>query len=286
MFRLALDQGLHLEKVETRHADALFAMVDAHRAELDRWTALPPGVPPGLDGFRRWIGHLRDDDAADRGVTCGIWRGDEPVGMVALGEISAEHLSAVIWGFIAPGRHRRGEGTLASRAMVDYGFRALGLERVEWRCVAENEPSRRLAERLGFEYEARLRHGVVVGDAFRDLIVHGMVAGEWAAACDRVERVRVRPAGADAWEVEGQGTIAVRIDGHTAEIVRLAVEPAARGRQVGRRLVEVALAELRHRGVALVFTRVAARAPAHRRKFLERRGFRPLEGGLWARSIA
>lgn len=182
MFRIDLGEGLHLEKLETRHADALCALVEAHREALDRWSALPTGTPTDPVGLRAWLGAQRELGARNLAITCGIWRGDSLLGLVALAEINADHLFAVIWGFMAPSEQSRGVGTRSASAMTTYGFEALGLERVEWRCVVDNEPIRRLAERLGCTREGTLRSGALIGSRFCDLAVYGMLAGEWAAA--------------------------------------------------------------------------------------------------------
>jgi hypothetical protein len=52
----------------------------------------------------------------------------------------------------APEHRRLGLGTLVSVASVVYGFEKRGLEQVLWDCGEENIGSRRLAEKLGFEF--------------------------------------------------------------------------------------------------------------------------------------
>ncbi|MGW6384808.1 GNAT family N-acetyltransferase [Peribacillus butanolivorans] len=47
--------------------------------------------------------------------------------------------------------------TKAFKTFIDYGFRELGLNRIEVNIAVENKRSRALAERQGFIEEGRLR---------------------------------------------------------------------------------------------------------------------------------
>jgi RimJ/RimL family protein N-acetyltransferase len=51
----------------------------------------------------------------------------------------------------------KGFATEAANALVRYAFGALGMQRVILTCAAENEASRRIAERLNFTFEGRQR---------------------------------------------------------------------------------------------------------------------------------
>lgn len=63
-------------------------------------------------------------------------------------------------GFItAPPARGKGYMTAALRAAVEFGFRELGLARIEWRAHVGNEGSRRVAERVGFQHEGIQRNG-------------------------------------------------------------------------------------------------------------------------------
>ena len=105
MFRLVLHdgirlpEGVHLERVETRHAEALFTLVEAQRTELEAWDVWAARVPSFV-GFAVWLHELRLADARNEAVTCGMWSGDEPLGMVGLGEIDAWNLTATLWTFV------------------------------------------------------------------------------------------------------------------------------------------------------------------------------------------
>lgn len=86
--------------------------------------------------------------------------------------------SAAVGYWMAP--EQRGHGYLseAVSAVVDYGFDALGLERIEWRAFAGNTGSARVAQRNGFRFEG-VRRSASVGRAGReDDWVGSLLAGD------------------------------------------------------------------------------------------------------------
>ncbi len=292
MFALPIGGDDRLERLETRHADALFAVVDRHRDTLGAYDQWPWDLPT-LDACRRWVGQHRDLDARDEALTCGIWRGAELVGLVALGNIDAESLSAVLWGFVAPPVEGSGVATRAVRALFDVGFEGYALERVTYWCAVDNARSRRLAVHLGCAREGELRSFRVIRGRFVDHLAYSALRPEWPAVKERAARVKVRAAragdealmkslgpagrGERTWVADGAGAIRLRVKGACATISGLEVLPVARRRGVGRRLVEVAGGEVAIEGVRVL----RADVPAGARRFAERCGFVDVGGGAW-----
>ena len=67
----------------------------------------------------------------------------------------------------------RGYITEAVRGITRFAFETLGARRVEIRCDARNERSRRVAERAGYELEATLRNYAVAPDGeLHDTLVY------------------------------------------------------------------------------------------------------------------
>jgi hypothetical protein len=57
----------------------------------------------------------------------------------------------------------------------------LGYRRYEWKCNAENLPSRRAAERLGFTFEGIFRQHMIIKGRNRDTAWFSMLDCEWPA---------------------------------------------------------------------------------------------------------
>lgn len=62
---------------------------------------------------------------------------------------------------------------------MHYIFATLGYRRYEWKCNSLNEPSRRAALRLGFQYEGRFRQALVIKGHNRDTDWFSIIDSEW-----------------------------------------------------------------------------------------------------------
>lgn len=82
---------------------------------------------------------------------------------------------------MSPALQRTTAATEAMFLMARYVFDDLGYRRYEWKCNAENAPSRRAAQRLGFTFEGIFRQHMVVKDRNRDTAWFAMLDSEWPA---------------------------------------------------------------------------------------------------------
>ena len=113
-----------------------------------------------------------------------------------------------------PGWHGRGYATEAARALLDYGFRELGLHRIIATCQPENPASYRVMEKIGMRREGHFRKCIYRGgETWWDEYFYAILAEEWGAGgkseCDfgggvgsgREER-GARSVMRDAWNVK------------------------------------------------------------------------------------
>ena len=85
-----------------------------------------------------------------------------------------------------PRRHLLGAGhrplgrtTEALFLVASHVFDELGYRRVEWKCNALDEPSRRAAERFGFTFEGLFRRAMIVRGRSRDTAWYSIIDEEW-----------------------------------------------------------------------------------------------------------
>jgi RimJ/RimL family protein N-acetyltransferase len=111
------------------------------RMEIEEMAGRAPGEPGG------WV-QLSLERRED----------EELVGDVGLAPADGE-LGVIKVGYtVAPAFQRRGYATEAVGALVDYVFDTLGAEIVRAYASAENEPSIRVAERVGMRLVERIEH--------------------------------------------------------------------------------------------------------------------------------
>jgi len=151
----------------------------ASRAFLQPWEPTWPADDLTRSAFRRRLAaYARDRDlgvaypflvfrGADDALTGGITLSNVRRGVAQMGSIG-------YW----CGRPftRQGHTLAAVRAVCEFAFRSLGLHRVEAACIPENEPSRRLLGKAGFEEEGYAKAYLKINGVWRDHVLFGQVS--------------------------------------------------------------------------------------------------------------
>jgi RimJ/RimL family protein N-acetyltransferase len=103
-----------------------------------------------------------------------------PLGRAAYMRIEPEHGVIEIGGILfAPELQRTVAATEAIYLLARHAFDDLGYRRLEWKCDAQNEASRRAAARFGFTYEGVFRQHMVIKGRNRDTAWFAIVDGDW-----------------------------------------------------------------------------------------------------------
>lgn len=71
-----------------------------------------------------------------------------------------------------------GYATEAAKAVLEFAFDTLGLERLQIRCFKNNPASARIAEKLGFTQEGLIRNGVIL-NVMTDYYIFGLLKEEF-----------------------------------------------------------------------------------------------------------
>jgi RimJ/RimL family protein N-acetyltransferase len=74
---------------------------------------------------------------------------------------------------------RQGYATEAARAVVDAGFRILGLHRIWAECDTANVGSFGVMEKLGMRREGEFRHGRLIKGEWRNRYLYAILVDEW-----------------------------------------------------------------------------------------------------------
>ena len=64
--------------------------------------------------------------------------------------------------------------------VISFGFKELGLNRIEATPLGKNNRSSNVLVNLGFTHEGTLRQRVLFRDSYEDLIYFGLLKNEWA----------------------------------------------------------------------------------------------------------
>lgn len=176
----SLLQGICVQ-LEPINADLHAA--DLHRAFLGHewlWDYMPYGPFHGVAEYHAWITAsasgadpfyyvLRDRATGRCGGVASYLNIVPNNGSIEVGNIC-----------FAPELQRGRMATEAMFLMMDWAFGA-GYRRYEWKCNALNLPSRRAAQRFGFNFEGVFRQHMVVKGRNRDTVWFAVVDGDWSA---------------------------------------------------------------------------------------------------------
>ena len=170
-----------------RHGDDLYAAY-VQAADARDWTYLTVGPFADPASFRTYLESAATstdplhfaiiDLKTDRAVgTYSLMRIDPPNGVIEVGNVN-----------FSPLLKQTAISTEAQYLLMQYAFDELGYRRYEWKCDSLNAPSRKTAERLGFQFEGIFRQALVYKGRSRDTAWFSITDREWPAVGAAFER--------------------------------------------------------------------------------------------------
>ena len=147
--------------------------------EISRWTRVP--YPYGASDARAYLLQRHDTlhagTAAPFAIVSAVDR-DRLLGSISLMRFSWQHARAEVGYWLAKDARGHGHVTRAVRLITEWGFRHLGLERIDLLAATGNPASQRVAERCGFTREAVLRSYLPGKEGRQDMVAFGLVASD------------------------------------------------------------------------------------------------------------
>lgn len=162
--------------------------VGAYDPESVIWRYMAGGPFGRAEELAAW---LRSQVGAPNGLCLGVFDAPtgRPIGVANYMSNVPEHLKVElgnIW--YSPLAQRTGANTEATYLMLGHAFE-LGYRRVEWKCDALNERSRRAASRMGFTFEGVQEYHYIVKGRNRDTAWFRILDREWPAVKGLLERL-------------------------------------------------------------------------------------------------
>jgi RimJ/RimL family protein N-acetyltransferase len=160
-------------------AEALYAESHPPRAEAGLWTYLPDGPYPDTGSFQDQL-RVMESSADPLFFTLVPLATERPAGVASYLRITPEH-GVIEIGHIWFGTslRRTTAATEVIYLLASNAFDKLGYRRLEWKCNALNEASRRAADRFGFHFEGVFRSHMVVKGRNRDTAWYAITLDEW-----------------------------------------------------------------------------------------------------------
>lgn len=180
MFRLPIAGGAELRVLESRYVEELYELTLQHRDHLRAWLPWAHANYTAED-TRSYVQKALNEYVSTGAVTAGIWYDDKLVGVIGMHSIDWADRSTSLGYWTSEDYQGRGFMRAAFRAMLEYAFDDLDLNRVEVRCATGNQRSRSFPEKSHFAHEGTLRQAQWLCDRFVDMEVYSLLASEWRA---------------------------------------------------------------------------------------------------------
>lgn len=175
-------ERLVLEPIGPEHAEAMWEATEASIADLRRWMLW--AVDATRQGTETFAAEAEREWTDGTGFHFAMLRGGDVVGGLGL-EVRAPINRIGELGYWARS-DQTGHGlvTEAAEAVVAFGFEVLGLYRIELRAGIGNGRSQRVAEKLGFRQEGRLRKGCPGGPEPYDCYMYGLLLEDFLGSAE------------------------------------------------------------------------------------------------------
>jgi ribosomal-protein-serine acetyltransferase len=178
-FYLTIDSEIELRVLEEKDARVFYRLIEQNRNYLREWLPWVDSTR-SVEDEQAFIRTTYENYLDNKALTCGVWYRGQAAGTIGFHLIDWVGRQVEIGYWLAASFQGKGLMTRACKAMVDYAFHSLNLNRVVIRCATGNRRSCAIPQRLGFTQEGVLRQAEWLSDHFVDLIVYSMLVSEWA----------------------------------------------------------------------------------------------------------
>jgi ribosomal-protein-serine acetyltransferase len=178
---MLLDQisdDLELLLIQLTDAEELFALTDANRLYLRQWLPWLDAIAQ-VDDTKDFILRTLKQFIDHEGLVAAICYGGKIVGLIGFNRIEQQDRIGYVGYWLAESHTGKGIMTKSCQSLINYGFTTLKLNRIVITCATENQRSRAIPLRLGFQHEGVAREAEWLYDRFVDHDIYALLAKDW-----------------------------------------------------------------------------------------------------------
>ena len=174
---ITIDHTLQLELITEKHAQSIFDMVDANRAHLRPWLPFVDRMQT-VDFAHNFVKGCMQRNADGNEFAFVIVENATVIGRIGVYKIDGQNKIGEIGYWIIEGFQGKGIVTKSCKAIIDFCFSELQLNRIEIKCGTENLKSKTIPEKLNFTKEGVIRQGELLYDSFIDLNLYSLLKSD------------------------------------------------------------------------------------------------------------
>ncbi|SES66771.1 ribosomal-protein-serine acetyltransferase [Oceanobacillus limi] len=178
MYKALINQNTYLAILEPRHANDLFQIVDKSRDSISQWLNFPQKTNCVEDSalfIEKSLTRLSEHN----GYWAGIWYKEELAGSVGYLYIDWKIGKTEIGYWLGDDFKGKGLALQAAKMMINHAFHDLDLNKVEIKVATNNNKSRAIPEKLGFQTEGIIRNDEFLNGVYHDRVIYGLLKEEW-----------------------------------------------------------------------------------------------------------
>lgn len=176
---LQADDNLVLERLKHTHAVIIYDCISQNRLFLRKWLPFIDQTR-SLSDTESYVRMILSPPEKERNQVFVIWHHREFAGLAGYKVIDTINHKTEIGYWMAEKMQGRGIMTRTVSKMIDYGFRNLGMNRIQIKVATGNVKSSAIPKRLGFSFEGVERAGEFHSQSYLDLEIYSILKREWA----------------------------------------------------------------------------------------------------------
>ncbi|MBG0783098.1 MAG: GNAT family N-acetyltransferase [Bacteroidales bacterium] len=157
---LTVSDDLLLRQIDMADAELIFETINAQRQYLRKWLPFVD-LTKQLDDTRNFILSIN----ADQELEFVMQYKDEFAGLIGFSRTDWANRKTEIGYWLSEPFQHKGIVTESVKILVKFAFEKLQLNRVEINCAVGNLPSKKIPQKLGFQFEGTVRDGELLSDA-------------------------------------------------------------------------------------------------------------------------
>lgn len=166
-------QQIQLKLIRLDYAQEIFDRISENKEYLSEW--LPwVQVMKSVEDTINYIKVVEKQFKSGSGVQFSIFYEGEIVGLVGLNKIDRKTSTGYIGYWLGQKFQSQGIMTQSVKAVIDYSFNKLDLNKIEIRCAEGNLKSQQIPIRLGFNKGGIIENAEVVNGKTLDHVVYQM----------------------------------------------------------------------------------------------------------------
>ncbi|MCT4794312.1 GNAT family N-acetyltransferase [Exiguobacterium alkaliphilum] len=180
MLHYDINDQLQLRMFTIDDAEALFQLTMASKPYLREWLGWLDYIETVDDSRQNIEGRIKGlMETGGYPKSFAIVYQGELAGTIGFNDINRGIKCGTVGYWLGQDFQGKGIMSQALETLIEYGFRDLGLNKIEIRVATGNVKSRALPEGLGFKQEGVLRDAEWLYDRYVDHVVYGLLRAEW-----------------------------------------------------------------------------------------------------------